>query len=173
MNKYFQFLFAVLLILTSFFISTTTIYAQGITIGGITYDCSTDCNSFIDPFKGQCETLKADNCSSNSNCSDPVSNPEGCKVNKPRNLPTKLGDIGGIVSTVTGAAILIAAILAFLYLIWGGIQWITSGGDQSALEAARGRITAAIVGLVIVGAAWGIFIIIQNVFGFNNILQGG
>ncbi len=105
---------------------------------------------------------------------DGVAGGDPYKINvvAPPNLPTEITDIGGIVSTILGFAILIAAILAFLYLIWGGIQWITSGGDQSALEAARGRITASIVGLIIVGAAWGIFTIIQNIFGFTNILGG-
>ncbi len=61
-----------------------------------------------------------------------------------------------------------AAGLAFLfYLLIGGIQWITAAGDPKALDAARGRITNAIIGLVIVVAAFSIAIIIQSVLGIS------
>ncbi len=73
------------------------------------------------------------------------------------------GSIGTLISTVVNAAIILAAILAFVYLIWGGVQWITSGGDKGSLEEARGRITNAIVGLVIVAASWAIFGLVQNI----------
>ena len=43
-----------------------------------------------------------------------------------------------------------AALAAFFYLILGGFQWITSGGDKAGTEAAREKITAAFIGLAIV-----------------------
>ncbi|HRN96040.1 MAG TPA: pilin [Candidatus Levybacteria bacterium] len=48
-------------------------------------------------------------------------------------------------------ALFVIAILATLaFLIWGGISWITSGGDKEKLEKARKTIIYAIVGLVVV-----------------------
>ena len=44
----------------------------------------------------------------------------------------------------------IAALVFFFMFILGGIQWMTSGGDKAATESARGKITAALIGLVIV-----------------------
>ena len=69
--------------------------------------------------------------------------------------------------------ILIAAIIiSLIYLIWGGIKWITSGGDKGNVETARGHIIAAIIGLVLVFSAWFIMnFILQTFFGGN--LQGG
>lgn len=52
-------------------------------------------------------------------------------------------------------------IIAIAFLIYGGIRWVLSGGDKTAVEAARNHIIAAIVGLVIIAAA---FFIIQVVF---------
>jgi hypothetical protein len=52
-------------------------------------------------------------------------------------------------------------------LIIGGVRWITSGGDKAATEAARGQITAALVGLVIVFAAWAILQLIELFFGVD------
>ncbi len=45
-------------------------------------------------------------------------------------------------------------VIAIAFLIYGGIKWILSGGDKSAVETARNHIVAAIVGLVIVIAAF-------------------
>ena len=58
-----------------------------------------------------------------------------------------------------------AAVLFFFLLVLGGIRWITSGGDKGKTEAARGQITAALVGLVIVFAAWAIVQLVEAFFG--------
>lgn len=48
----------------------------------------------------------------------------------------------------------IGIVIAVAFLIYGGIKWILSGGDKTAVENARNHIVAAIVGLVIVIAAF-------------------
>ncbi len=48
----------------------------------------------------------------------------------------------------------IGIVVAVAFLIYGGIRWILSGGDKAAVENARNHIVAAIVGLVIVIAAF-------------------
>lgn len=64
--------------------------------------------------------------------------------------------------------IFIIAVLAFFFMfIIGGIQWITSGGDKAATESARGRITAALIGLIIVFAVYAILALIKTFFGFD------
>lgn len=79
----------------------------------------------------------------------------------------KITNLGELISAATGALLIIAALLAFFYLILGGIQWITSGGDKAGMEAARNKITHAVVGLIIVGAAWAIMILVQNFLGVD------
>ncbi|MBI3956091.1 hypothetical protein HY339_02450 [Candidatus Gottesmanbacteria bacterium] len=76
-------------------------------------------------------------------------------------------NLGELISAAVGALLIIAALLAFFYLILGGIQWITSGGDKAGMEAARNKITHAVVGLIIVGAAWAIMILVQNFLGVS------
>lgn len=83
----------------------------------------------------------------------------------------QVNNLGSVVSAVAGVMIIIAAIAAFLFLIIGGIQWITSGGDKAGMESARNRITAAIVGLIIVASAWALMTLLGQFIGFN-ILQG-
>lgn len=60
-----------------------------------------------------------------------------------------------------------AAFLSFVFIVIGGIQWITAGGDKMAAQAARDRITAAVVGLIIVVAAFAITLIITTLLGVN------
>ena len=62
---------------------------------------------------------------------------------------------------------IIAAVVFFFMLIWGGIQWMTAGGDKVATEAARGRITAALIGLVIVFSVYAILTLFETIFGFS------
>lgn len=75
--------------------------------------------------------------------------------------------VPGLVSGLIKLALVVAAIVFFFILVVGGIQWIASGGDKAQTEAARNRITAALVGLVIVFAAWAIVALIQTFFGIN------
>jgi hypothetical protein len=91
-------------------------------------------------------------------------------VPQPVNVP-KI-NIGDVISAVVGILLIISAIAAFLFLILGGLQWITSGGDKAGVEAARNKITNAVIGLIIVAAAWAIMLLLGQVTGIN-ILGGG
>ena len=76
--------------------------------------------------------------------------------------------IQNFITAAIQAAIVIAGLLTFAFLVWGGIEWLTSGGDKEKYEAARGRITAAVIGLVIVVAAWAILQVISNFLGLGS-----
>jgi len=81
----------------------------------------------------------------------------------------RLGDITipAIVSALIKFTLVIAALIAFAFLIFGGIKWITSGGDKEATAKAQSTITAALIGLVIVFAAWAIIKLIEVFFGVS------
>ena len=72
-----------------------------------------------------------------------------------------------IVSALIVFILIVAALVFFFMLVIGGIRYITSGGDKAATEAARGQITAALIGLVIVFAAWAIITLVNTFFGIN------
>ena len=82
---------------------------------------------------------------------------------------TNLGTVtfASIVSAIVIFILIVAALVFFFMLVIGGIRYITSGGDKSATESARGQITAALIGLVIVFAAWAIINLINIFFGIN------
>src|SRR3989337_4507375 len=75
--------------------------------------------------------------------------------------------IANIISALIILILIIAALVFFFMLVWGGIRYITSGGDTGQTEAARSQITAALIGLVIVFAAWAIINLVNLFFGVN------
>lgn len=76
-------------------------------------------------------------------------------------------DFGRLVGIAVSFTLIVAALAFFFMLILGGVKWITSGGDKGKIEGARSQITAALIGLVIVFAAWAILSIVENFFHVN------
>jgi hypothetical protein len=83
----------------------------------------------------------------------------------------KITDIGSLLSGVLTAVLVAASIGFILYFIWGAINWLTTGGDKTQLEMARQRITNAFIGLVLVAAAWAIYLLVIYVLGLGDIIQ--
>lgn len=75
--------------------------------------------------------------------------------------------VGTLISNLVGAIFIFSFIFAFMYLIMGGTDWITSGGDKAKLEHAKDRITNAIIGLIIVAAAWALATLIGQFLGID------
>ena len=76
-------------------------------------------------------------------------------------------DIGELINKALRFVMVIAALLVFMYLIWGGIEWITSGGDKGKTESARNKITSAVIGLIVVAASYAILQLTLNFLGFT------
>ncbi|MBM3205884.1 hypothetical protein FJZ41_03505 [Candidatus Shapirobacteria bacterium] len=81
----------------------------------------------------------------------------------------RLGEltVPGIVSGAIRMLLVVSALVAFVFLIIGGIRWVTSGGDKEKTAKAQQTLTAALVGLVIVFAAWAIIKLIETFFGIQ------
>lgn len=62
---------------------------------------------------------------------------------------------------------IVGGVIFFFMLLIGGIQWITSSGDKAAVEAARGRIMHALIGIFILFASFAIITLIGSLFGLN------
>lgn len=75
----------------------------------------------------------------------------------------------GIVQFIITAILVVSGVVFFFILIFGGIKFIVSGGDKAATEAARGQITSALIGLVIVFSAWAIVRLIGELFNLGDL----
>jgi len=76
-------------------------------------------------------------------------------------------EFGDLIGAFLKLILVVASLVFFFILVMGGINWILSGGDKAKTEGARNQITAALVGLVIVFAAWAIAQLIGTFFGVN------
>ncbi len=79
----------------------------------------------------------------------------------------RIADIGYLISAAIGTVFIVSGILVFTMLVWGGIQWISSGGDKDATQKAKDRITHALVGLSIVAGAWAVTKLVEFFFGIS------
>mgnify|MGYP001611200658 CR=1 FL=1 len=72
-----------------------------------------------------------------------------------------------VVRFVVTLLLTVAVVVSLVFLIYGGIRWVISGGDKTAVENARNTIVAAIIGLVISLAAFFILNIIAQMLGIR------
>lgn len=113
---------------------------------------------------------------------------------KPQQLaqnPTGLGQIGGpglgplaniktglealtqlasVISLIIGVLTIIAGIYFMIQFLLGGLNWIGASGDKGKLQSAQDRMSQAIIGLIIVVAAYAVVSIIGKILGIENIL---
>mgnify|MGYP001577336372 CR=1 FL=1 len=69
-----------------------------------------------------------------------------------------------IVGTIVELSLVLAILLAFIYLLIGGIKWITSQGDKQGLANAKSTVTYAIIGLIMAFLSFAILGFISNFF---------
>lgn len=73
--------------------------------------------------------------------------------------------IGDIVNNLVPFVITIGGIMLFLILMWGGYDYVTSQGTPEKIKSANAKITAAIVGFVLLVLSFLITRIISYIFG--------
>lgn len=76
-------------------------------------------------------------------------------------------NFGKSVSNLVIAAIVLASLVALAFLIYGGVKWIMSEGDKTAIENARQTIVGAVIGLVVIFLSYFILSIVLGVFGIK------
>ena len=72
-----------------------------------------------------------------------------------------------LVPALVGFGFVIGTVIFFFMLLIGAIQWIASGGDKANVEAAKGRITNAVVGLVLLFSILAVVKLIEFFFGID------
>jgi len=77
---------------------------------------------------------------------------------------TASGLVGQVVSAFLPIILGIAGFIAVIMIVISGIQFITSSGNPEAAAAARGRLTFAIIGFIIIILSYAILQIIDKLF---------
>lgn len=71
------------------------------------------------------------------------------------------------VFNMVDVAIIISGIALLVYLVWGGVEWIISGGDKAKVQSAQSRLTNALIGVTIVAASYAIWKLALTFFGID------
>ncbi len=75
--------------------------------------------------------------------------------------------IQGLTRAAISGALSIGVIIFFFNLLIGGVMYINSGGDKGKTEAARSKITNALIGIVVMVSVFAITIIVGNILGID------
>ena len=81
-------------------------------------------------------------------------------VPQPENVP---GDFNQSIKNTTDWILGFVGMIAVLMLIWGGINYLTSAGDEDKARTGKKTITYALIGLVVAGIAYAIVDVIITV----------
>jgi hypothetical protein len=71
-------------------------------------------------------------------------------------IPMQGSSISSIIGTIVGAALSLIGIVFFVLMIYGGFTWMIARGNDAEVTKAKDMITNAVIGLIIVFAAYAI-----------------
>lgn len=75
--------------------------------------------------------------------------------------------LSGLISNMIDGMFIVAFILGFIYMVTGGLQWVTSGGDKASLESARNKIIHALIGIIVVASVYAVLSLVGAFLGFD------
>jgi hypothetical protein len=84
----------------------------------------------------------------------------------------KIKSIGGFLHNFIQVVLVVASISTLFYLFWGGIEYLTSGGEQDKAKSARSKITQAITGLAITAVVWVLWRLVIYFLGISSSAGG-
>jgi len=88
-------------------------------------------------------------------------------------LPARIRDmkagegIAFYISTLWKTVVIVGGLAFLLFLVWGGVEWLTASGDKGKLEEAQKKISNALTGLVILVGSYAIVRFVQFIFDIN------
>lgn len=74
-----------------------------------------------------------------------------------------------VINNVINAALVFSGVIALVLIIYSGIKYITSRGDQTKIDEAKKTLTYAIVGLIVIFLSFFIVQLISNLTGVTQI----
>lgn len=80
---------------------------------------------------------------------------------------TTLSKPGGIINRALDFAFPLAGLILFIMITFGGFQMLTGAAGKKDIEAGKKRVTAAIVGFMLLFASYWIIQILEKILGLN------
>ena len=80
----------------------------------------------------------------------------GANAARGADQPIDLFGVGGTFSTITNVLLFIVGAIAVIMIVIGGLRYVTSGGNQNAVTAAKNTILYAIIGIIVAILAYAV-----------------
>lgn len=128
---------------------------------------STNCSTGETPVTGICPGSGVCCAPASGTGSTGTTTTSGGSVTVQIDNPLMFDTVEGVLGQVMSALRNIVVILALVFLIIGGLLYITSAGNDKRISAAKACVTAALIGLAIVMAAPSFLKEIGNILGWN------
>lgn len=77
------------------------------------------------------------------------------------------GGLAFYVAQLWKTVVIVGGLAFLVYLMWGGIQWVTSGGDKTKLDEAQHKIYNSMVGLGVLVASYAFVRLVSGVLDIN------
>ena len=87
--------------------------------------------------------------------------------NRAIGLNPELTSLEGIINTLIPLIIVLSGLILLIMLIAGGFQMLTSAGNPEGAEAGKKKLTSALIGFVVIFAAYWIIQFMEVVLGVN------
>lgn len=84
----------------------------------------------------------------------------------------KITDLGVFIQNLIQVILALGSIIALFYLIWGGIDFITSAGNQEKVKSAKEKINSALIGITILAVVWILWRLALYFLGLSSSLEG-
>lgn len=92
---------------------------------------------------------------------------DGANSAKGKDQQTDLFGPSGVFQTITNVLLFLIGAISVIMLIIGGIRYVVSGGDSTAVQNAKNTILYAIVGIVVAILAYAVVNFVINSFAAN------
>jgi type IV secretion system pilin len=80
----------------------------------------------------------------------------------------KIKDLGTFIINLMDVIFIVAAISTLFYLLWGGIEFITSGSSQDRIKTSKEKLVQGLTGLAIVALTWTLWRLIMYFLGLSS-----
>ena len=90
---------------------------------------------------------------------------EGAEAARADSMPAELVGVNGVFTQISNTILYVVGVISVIMLVWGGLRYILSGGDNKKVTDAKNTILYAIIGLIIAVLAFAIVNFVLNAIG--------
>lgn len=76
-----------------------------------------------------------------------------------------VNNLGDLINLLMSFLVPLGAIILFFIILWGGYDFILSQGQQDKIESAKMKITAGIIGFILLALSYILVAVIGQIFG--------